>query len=382
MRLLIPLFLFLLTAAMASAQTAEPAPKKEVADGEEAPEVVKKQQEVAWAPVNAGKDGKTWIQLISGEWVRGEIKDLYDGTLTFDSDELKEFEYDWKDVLVVITSRPHTITTWNHDVYTGFIVARRGNIQVRDSEGELIERVALADISSMIEGLPRERNFWSGKVKAASTVRAGNSDQTDGSVSLDFNRRALITRLENSFDFSYAESRGTKTQESRRLNSTLDRFVSRYLFWRVAQYEYFRDPFQNIRARHTPGAGFGYGRQKGGFDWDVSAGLGWQYTQFESVVMGDSAAEEDFVAGSSLTADWDITKDLEWDLEYSISFPFANFARYTSHLESNLSLDLFWNLELDLGVVWERQNSPRADENGEVPLKDDVRTTTGLAWEF
>ena len=31
-------------------------------------------------------------------WQRGEIKDLHDGVLTFDSDELDEFTYDWVDV--------------------------------------------------------------------------------------------------------------------------------------------------------------------------------------------------------------------------------------------------------------------------------------------
>ena len=181
------------------ASTEAPAKTEEIAEDEKAPDVVIQQQEVPWAPRQAGHDGFTWVQLVSGEWMKGEIKDLRDGKMTFESDELDEFDYDWVDVLAVISSAPHTITTWEREVHTGFIVARRGNIRVLGSEGELIASVHPDDVSSMIQGRPREKNYWSGLLNVGSTIRVGNSDQQDASSLIKLNRRAL-PKPDDAFD--------------------------------------------------------------------------------------------------------------------------------------------------------------------------------------
>lgn len=354
----------------------------ETAEQPDAPASVKSEQSVAWAPLRAGQDGSTWIQLLSGEWVKGEIKDLYDGTLTFDSDELNEFEYDWGDVLAVITSRQHTVTTWDHQVYTGFIVARRGEIQVRDAEGKLIQSVPLDEISNLIQGRPREANYWSGKLSVGSTVRSGNSDQSDGSLSFDLNRRALILRWEHSFKVSYAEVGGVETKENYRYNSTFDHFISQSLFLRVVQYEYYRDPFQNIRSRHSPGIGLGFGRTTWSVDWDYDAGLVWQYTGYESVQAGEDSYSSELTGRTGLKFEWDITKEVDFDVTYSVNFPLARFSNYSSNFNGTLSFDLWWNLDFDLTMVWDRQNEPKPGADGQVPKQDDLQLTLGLGWEF
>ena len=51
----------------------------------------------AVAPVDV-KDGKDWLRLTSGEWLRGKIEYLDRQTLVFDSEELDELKLDWDDV--------------------------------------------------------------------------------------------------------------------------------------------------------------------------------------------------------------------------------------------------------------------------------------------
>jgi hypothetical protein len=368
----------------AAAEKAAPEkPASEMEEDEEAPDIVKLQQEVYWAPPGAGSDEFTWIKLKSGEWQRGEIKDLHDGVLSFDSDELDDFTYDWVDVRAVISGRPHTVTTWEPvAVHTGFIVARRGSISIVDAGGEVIARVDPDNVHSMIQGLPREANFWSGEVGIGSTIRAGNSDQSDLAGTLELNRRALSTRWDNKAQLNYSTSGGAKTQESHRYNSTYDWFISRQWFVTVAEYEYFRDPFQNIAQRHIPGAGVGHNRTFRTLDLDWTAVLAWQQIAFVSVPTGQERVQHDVTLRFGMTLEWDITNDIEYDLDYDLNVPFAGLSYYSSNLVSTLSLDLFRALDLDLTVDWDRQNKPREDENGNLPKKDDVRLITGLSWEF
>jgi hypothetical protein len=373
------LILVLLLAPPAWAQSEAPA----TGAGDDAPAAVQEEaRQVPWSPPSAGKDGFTWVQLVSDEWVKGEIKDLRDGNLRFDSDELDEFDYDWADIRAVITSEPHTVTTWDRVSFTGFILARPDGIRVLDENGGEVAVLQADEVSSMIQGRPRERNFWSGNVSIGSTVRSGNSDQSDGSTLVNLNRRALVTRWDSSAAINYAESGGEKTQESHRYTSKFDRFFTRNLFVTFAEYEYFRDPFQNIRQRHTPGAAFGYDMYLKKIEFDVSAGAAWQYLEYQSVEAGANTEVDGWVGRISANADWDITADIEWDMSYSINVPFEDSGFYTSNLISTLSMDLMWNFELDFTFAWDRQNNPQADAEGVTPEKDDYRLTTGIGWDF
>ncbi|RKZ12873.1 hypothetical protein DRQ32_02755 [bacterium] len=366
----------------AEGQAEQPAEPDVIEEDETAPDVVKREQRDLWAPSTAGHDGFTWIRLISGEWLKGEIKDLHDEVLTFDSEELNEFEYDWKDVLGLISSSPHTVTTWDGKVVTGFIVARRGSIRILDADGNQIDTIAPDDVKSMIQGRPREANFWSGKLGLSSAIRKGNSEQSDGTIQMNLNRRALVTRWDNSGSFNYAESGGEKTQESHRYTSNLDWFMSRNVFITVSEYEYFRDPFQNIRMRHTPGVGVGLSRTAGSRSWDVNAGVAWQYQEYVSVQPGEDTSENGLSGSAGAVLEWDITKDIEFDFDYTIRVPFKSSKSYTSHLKSILSFDLWRSLEIDFTFNWDRQNNPRADANQVTPDKDDYQLSTGIAWDF
>lgn len=62
-----------------------------------------------WGPPSALPEKFDWIQLTSGEWLKGDLKVLYDKKLEFDSDELDLLELDWEDVKQVRGHKLHSV---------------------------------------------------------------------------------------------------------------------------------------------------------------------------------------------------------------------------------------------------------------------------------
>lgn len=196
------------------------------------------------------------------------------------------------------------------------------------------------------------------------------------------NRRALATRWDNTVNLSYAESGGTKNQETQRGTSRFDVFVSPNFFYAPLGYEFFRAPLQNVEQRHTPGRGFGYDGNVGPASWDTSAGVAWQITRFVSVPTGEDDTDDRWVGRVATSVAWDLTPEVEFDVDLSVNFPFGDMNAYTSNLLSVLSFDLFCNVDFDLTWSWDRQNAPQATGDRSRPDKDDHRLTTALGWDF
>ena len=83
----LPLFAFLATAPLATGQQAR-----------------------GWEPPPPPPDEFDWVQLTSGEWLKGEIVDLYRKELAFDSDELDLQVLDWEDVKELRSAAPMRAT--------------------------------------------------------------------------------------------------------------------------------------------------------------------------------------------------------------------------------------------------------------------------------
>jgi hypothetical protein len=64
-------------------------------------------------------DGFDWVELISGEWLKGEIVTMHSDTLTFDSDVLDLLTIDWEDVRQVVTDNTQTVRTEAREQFSG-----------------------------------------------------------------------------------------------------------------------------------------------------------------------------------------------------------------------------------------------------------------------
>ena len=65
--------------------------------------------DLSWVPP---VDGFDWIQLKSGEWLKGRIKAMQERQLEFDSEELNDLTFDWKDIRQVRSARTLDLLLW------------------------------------------------------------------------------------------------------------------------------------------------------------------------------------------------------------------------------------------------------------------------------
>ena len=62
-----------------------------------------------------------WIQLTSGEWLKGDLKVLYNNKLEFDSDKLDLLELDWEDVKQVRGYQLHSVRFEGPEIVVGIL---------------------------------------------------------------------------------------------------------------------------------------------------------------------------------------------------------------------------------------------------------------------
>jgi len=324
------------------------------------------------------------VLLTSGEWLQGDIERIRDDTVYLDSVELEDIEIDLDDVAQIITERPHTLRFEGarEDILTGPVRMNGESIRVGS---ETRPRAALMN---MIQGKPRELNYWNGMVSVGYTIRSGNTDQSDLSVLAKLNRETALTRLLNTYNAAFSTGNddagnNTTTANNHRLNSAFDYYVSNRLYLIVPALEVFADEFQNIDLRLTPSAGLGWDvLSYSKLSWSVSSAVGYQYTDRVSVEAGESTRSDDVAVILGTSLETDPTSRIEWDTDYAVQLIATDMGLTNHHLTSLLSVDLIGSFDLDVTFNWDRVEQPVPDADGTVPKQNDYRLTVGLGFDF
>jgi len=213
-----------------------------------------------------------WIQFKNGEWLKGKIKDLLDESLSFESDELDVLQIDWDDIYAVYSPRANTCVFEDRTSVLGTLRIDGKTVTIVTSQGE--EHYDREDLRSIIPGGLRERDYWSGKWSIGLNVRSGNTNQSDLTSYLSIQRRIPSVRTRLEYTGSYGSYENEETVNNQQTFLTHDIFLNRRLYARAPSFQYYRDKFQNIDYRLTPGAGLGYGIiDRGDTEWNVGGGL-------------------------------------------------------------------------------------------------------------
>lgn len=325
-------------------------------------------------------DGADWIQIISGEWLRGEILRVRDDSLDFDSDELDEQTFDFSDVLRIISPHHQVVLTEDGRIFEGRLSMDEASIWI---EGDKTVKIPRSEMLSVLAVEGGGSSTWSGEVTAGIAIRSGNTDQVDYSTVLAATRETARTRWASRYSGAASEVSGTETANNHRLGSTYDVFITKRTFFTVPGVDIYRDPFQNIGLRVTPYAAVGYELvDTADHSLSLSAGPAYQYQRFDSELGSGESTENSFAGVLSTLYDWDITGDIELSAKYNITFPIPDVQEYNHNVVGTLSVDLVGDLDLDLSMTWDRINSPEANSSGVVPKKDDFRITVGVGWTF
>lgn len=330
-----------------------------------------------WEPPEAGSEQMDWIRLETGETLYGDFEGLRDREVYFDSDTFGNLDFKWRKVASVYLTAPK-IFRLNDRSVTGTAEMREDVVRVRTSSGEVIEFMR-SQLVSITKGGEEENSYWSGDVGVAFSAREGNTDQVDVSGHVHVKRETEFTRWIGDYRGIYGELEGDENIQNHRAFTKFDVYLTRRFYFTAPSIEYFRAEFQNIEARVTPGLALGYEFVKNGqVEWDASLGGSYQYTEFFEGSDGD----HDFAVVGETVLEIDVTSDIEIDSLYKVAIVVTDLDKTNHHFESELSNDIWGPVELDLTLIWDRNEKPVADEDGDRPKSDDFRIMLGFSAGF
>ena len=85
-------------------------------------------------------DGADWLQLVSGEWLRGKLVRIRDDKVDFDSDELDDLSLDLADITTIRTAKKHIVVTEADLTLRGKLVLVGKNLWIVGSQTVLLKR--------------------------------------------------------------------------------------------------------------------------------------------------------------------------------------------------------------------------------------------------
>jgi hypothetical protein len=333
--------------------------------------------DLSWAPP---EDGFDWIQLKSGEWLKGQLKAIQDRKLEFDSEELHDLTFDWKDIRQVRC--PHFLDALfvDHTKVSGRIKITPEEVRVGGVEPRVFPRDQL---QSLTRGGAKEVNFWSGKGSLGLTLRAGNTQAVEYSAQAHLQRRTPASRLSLDYIGNVSSVEGAENANNTRVNTEFDLWLSRRFYLIAPSFEYYRDPFQNLAYRVTAGGGLGYDIvDRPSLNWNISTGPAYQHAAFDSVQPGEQTSKDAASLTFGTRFDWDITRRTDLILEYRGQYTSRAVGETLHHAVGTLSIELTKRFDLDVSLVWDRISQPKVGDDDVGPKPDDFRLIVGVGMDF
>jgi hypothetical protein len=331
-----------------------------------------------FAPPN---DGYDWIQLTSGEWLKGELIAVFNDEVEFDSDILDELVIDGEDVLSFVSPRTFGVSLRNAPLINGRLeLDEKHIIIITESGRQQYPREQLVAITAAVE---RERDRWSGDLTFGVNAREGNTQFIETNIEAGVERRTPQSRLIMEYLGTFNETGGEQVANSHRVNLVVDRFSRHRFFWRPLISEYYRDPFKNIAHQGRVETGVGYhliDTRK--TEWDVYTAVGVNYVRRDSGEEGESDNQSSPSVSFGTDYDTELTSWLDYLFSFQMSFLDEESGDYQHHLVTTLSTDLIYDIDLDMTLIWDRTEKPPPDASGNIPEQDDFRLMVGISFEF
>ncbi len=336
-----------------------------------------------WLPAAKEFD---WVQLTSGEWLKGEIKSMYNDSLEFDSDKLDLLEIDWEDVKYLKSYRPSNVNIEDREPLTGSLQISGDKVTVTDGEG--VQEFDRLDLISLTPAGDKEIDLWSIKFTLGLNVRSGNTDQLDYNSKFNARRRTARSRFTLDYIGNISKTGNdegvlTETINNNRINASANRYATRNFFYTPLFAEYFRDPFQNIDQRITAGIGLGYTIfNTGKFEWNVNGGPAYVSTKFLSVQPGEEQKIDAAAVVFGTDLDAELTSSLDFVFKYNVQAAKEEAGGYTHHIVATFESEITGSLDFDISMIWDRISQPATDAGGITPEPDDYRLIVGVTYTY
>jgi len=335
---------------------------------------------LSWLPPAIGHDKEDWIQLKSGEWLRGRLYYIQQRKVEFASDELDDFSLDLKDVRQVYPANPLFTKFNGRDQIFGQVVVSNEVVEVFGPEQVSVPRDQLTGITP---GGSRELDLWSGNLNIGLSLQAGNTRQKTLTTSAEIARRTPATAIQLNYLANYSEAEGVQNANNQRVNGNYDIRLNRHWFLRPAYLEYYRDQLANIDYKGTLGVGLGYYIfDRESLQWLVAGGPGYQYTRFETVEPGQSDTTSTAAAVLQTSFKADITRRLKFIETIGVTLTSEEAGLYSHHAVTTLDFEIKRHLDLNVSFVWDYLQNPQTEVSGTVPQHSDFRLIVSAGLKF
>jgi putative salt-induced outer membrane protein YdiY len=334
--------------------------------------------DLSWVPP---EDSFDWIQLKSGEWLKGRLKAVQERKLEFYSEELDDLTFDWKDIRQVRAHHILDVLSVTGENLSGPVTVTPDQVLVGGAQPRVFSR---EQIQSLTPGGSKELDYWSGKVSLGLNLQTGNTRQVAYNASANLQRRTPETRFTLDYLGNLSSVNGVENANNHRVNSEFDYWLSQRFYVLVPSVEYYKDPFQNLADRVTLGGGLGYDIvDRPTLEWNITTGPAYQYAWFEYSEPGEPTEKGTAALAFSSRLKWDIAYRTKLTLEYRGQYTSREVGETTHHGVSTLSFELTKRFDLDVSFIWDRISNSRGGAWTTFnPSRTTFASSSGWAWIF
>ena len=349
-----------------------------IADNTDAVTLTENSQEIILAD-SLGID-EDWLWLKSGEFLIGNIEDLYDEKLAFDSDDLGDLKIKWSDISRINSRQLFTVRTIDGRIITGTIALEDGILIISNNRQH---KIAQADLMTLIAGLETGGNIWQGKITFGANLSSGNTNKLEYNTNAELSRHTTTSRIKTSYSAIIGVTNNVQTDENHRFLMTYDVYSDKDLFFRPLDLSLYRDPLQNVNSRINIGMGIGYQFiDDGDQELEMNLGPSYLYTKYEFSETQLNTSDSSLAVSVSLDYEREIHNQIDLELSYKITATESDLGGYLQNAKMNFDIELTDVLDFDITFFWDRVNNPLLNIDG-VPLeKNDFRIAFGLGVSF
>ena len=357
--------------------------------------VVPEKKKTVWENLSPTPTEYDWIELKSGEWLKGKFKAMYEKELEFDSKEMKLQTFNFDKIKQLRTYRIVTVNIGvKHERDAGLFGLRQTTIEVTGIlrlDGQTVTIIRgdgplefkRKQIISIVYGGEHEYEYWSGKITFGLDIRRGNNEKMDYTTIAKLQRRSSKTRLQIDYIGNIFNAKESETANNHRINESFNVLLTKNFYYTPIFSEYYRDKYQNISDQITLGIGIGYifiDTKK--VDWDISGGPAILYTQYDTVEEGKDKSSKTGALELSTRYDIEITKKIDFLFNYKLTISRDDTGSYKHHIVSTLENEITTWLDIDITAIWDYTHRPQPNEDKTVPEQNDIQLLVSVGVDF
>lgn len=322
-----------------------------------------------------------WLRLTSGEWLKGTLKRMREDEIEFDSDKLDLVKFDWEKVDQLHCPQINTYVFEDKVDVVGRGVVTKDRVLIETVDG--VESYPRSELLSIVDGEPRELNWWSTKLGIGFSANAGNTNQGSLTMYFELARADYRTRSRLRYDGTIGYANREENVNRHIGTAEVVLYLSHRWYFTPAAAQLLNDRFQNIHFRATPGAGAGvhvFDTKK--VEWDLESGLGYQYIEFLSTAAGVKNPQNDGFVSFGTYAEFEFVDDVELEIEWRTNLVYTTIGNTNHTGRAKFSVEITDIFDFETSFLFLRTEEPPPRADGTVPEKNDYQLIVSVALEL